>query len=267
MSWSVERLRPRARCEALIRDTNAFIARAYTRANTLTRRNYVYEFSRMETFAFSLHCPGAMATRHLPGFTEDEIPTSLRTLAREVTDRLSIKRGRVLWNVGRYFEYCGAITPHYDGELFDHEVEPQVRHTVRRGIRPREVAILTLRDETAHGGTRLHDAAGGVVAPPLQTGDLLRFDNTLYMHSVPDPVRASGHLDQDDAGNPRWVRYTMGWRALEDGCFDWRDGEPLRPIELDAAIELHERFVRDDWPRQSEIDVARGTFPFPDVYS
>lgn len=29
MSWSLERLRPASTCEALIRETNAFIARAY----------------------------------------------------------------------------------------------------------------------------------------------------------------------------------------------------------------------------------------------
>ncbi len=267
MSWSLERLRPPATCEALIRDTNAFIARAYTRANTIARRSYVYEFSRMETFAFALHCPGGETTRLLPGFTDDEVPASLQELARGVTDRLSIKRGRVLWNVGRYFERCGAITPHYDGELFDHEVKPQVSHTVHRGIRPREVAILTLRDETPNGGTRLHDPAGQVIAPPMRTGDLLRFDNTLYMHSVPDPVRAPDRSDESGARKPRWVRYTMGWRALEDGCFDWREGEALRPIEFDDAIGLHERFVREEWPRQSEADLARGTFPFPEVYS
>jgi hypothetical protein len=269
MSWSLERLRPPAACEALIRDTNAFIAHAYDRENALARRSYVYEFSPMETFAFALHCPGDRATDHLPGFALDALPPSLAMLTREVTDRLSIKRGRVLWNVGRYFEDCGPITPHHDGELFDYEIVPRISMTIRSGIRPREVAILTLRDETPDGGTRLHDETGAVLAPPMGPGDLLRFDNTLFMHSVPNPFRATdcALAATNSDGRPRWVRYTMGWRALDDGCFDWGDGRLQTPLDVDAAVALHERFLREEWPRQREIDVARATFPFPEVYA
>ena len=66
MPWSLERLRPASACEALIRETNDFIARAYDRENALARRSYVYEFSPMETFAFAVHCPGDPATDRLP---------------------------------------------------------------------------------------------------------------------------------------------------------------------------------------------------------
>ena len=267
MSWMLERLRDAASCERLIREANAFIARAYTRENTLARRSYVYEYSAMETFAFTLHCPGGAESSHLPGFAVNEVPAALMALSQEVCDRLSLKRGRVLFNVGRYFEHCGPIMPHHDGEYFDYDIEPGVSHCVRSGIRPREVAILTLRNETRMGGTRLHDGSGGIVSPPMQVGDLLRFDNLIYQHSVPDPEREADATRDEAPSRPRWIRYTMGWRALDENCFDWRDGEPLRPIELEAAVELHERFLREAWPRQREIDAARGTFPFPDVYS
>lgn len=267
MSWSLERIRPSATCEALIRDTNAFIARAYDRENALARRSYVYEFSSMETFAFAVHCPGDPATAHLPGFPLDALPASLAALTREVTDRLSIRRGRVLWNVGRYFEDCGPITPHHDGELFDYEVVPRLSMTIRSGIRPRSVAILTLRDETPDGGTRLEDGAGGVVAPTMEPGDLLCFDNTRLLHSVPNPFRKPTAAADDETGRPRWVRYTMGWRALDDGCFAWREGRLAEPLGVEAAVALHERFLRETWPVQREIDVARGTFPFPEVYA
>jgi hypothetical protein len=250
----------------LIRETNAFIRFAYTRENTIARRSYVYEFNPIETFAFALQCPGGIATRHLPGFTADEVPPSLMALSVEVADRLGLKQGRVLFNVGRYFERCGPIMPHYDGELFDYEIEPGVRNHVRSGIRPREVAILTLRDETRTGGTRLHDASGEVISPPVQVGDLLCFDNLLYQHGVPDPERATGTRG-DESMPARWIRYTLGWRALDENCFDWRDGEPLRPIGYDEAIGLHERFLREQWPVQMATDVARGTFPYPELRS
>ena len=264
MSWTLERLRDPASCERLIRETNAFIQFAYTRENTLARRTYVSEFTEVETFAFALQCPGGTATRHLPGFTANEVPPSLMALSLEVADRLSLKQGRVLFNVGRYFEHCGPIVPHYDGELFDYEIEAGVRNHVHSGIRPREVAILTLRDETWTGGTRLHDASGGIVSPPVQVGDLLRFDNVLYQHGVPDPERATGARG-DESMPARFIRYTLGWRALDENCFDWRGDEPLRPIEIEEAIGLHERFLREQWPHQSATDVARGTFPFPEA--
>lgn len=273
MAWSLERLRTQAACEGLIHEINRFVAAAYDRANTMARRNYVYEFTSMETFAFALHCPGSPRTRHLPGFTADELPPPIADLTREVTDRLGLERGRVLFNVGRYFEGCGPIVPHYDGELFEHTVVPRVRHLVHSGIRPRQVAILTLRDETTTGGTRLHDAAGHEITPPMQAGDLLVFDNTLYQHSVPDPTGTRSAQTapprDDDAGGskPRWIRYTVGWRSLDEACFDWRDGEPLRPLALDDAIALHERFLAERWPEQLEADLARATFPFPERYA
>lgn len=267
MSWTLERLLDPASCERLIRETNAFIRLAYTRENTLARRSYVYEFTRMETFAFTLKCPGGTATDHLPGFATSEVPPALMALSREVADRLSLEQGRVLFNVGRYSESCGPIIPHYDGELFEYDIDPGVSHRVRSGIRPREVAILTLRDETRTGGTRLHDPSGAIVSPPMQVGDLLRFDNLLYQHAVPDPERASDLARDDSPVAARWIRYTLGWRALEERCFDWRDGEPLRPIELEEAVGLHERFLRDTWPHQSASDVARGTFPYPEARS
>ncbi|MEZ4331375.1 MAG: hypothetical protein R3F35_06460 [Myxococcota bacterium] len=282
MTWSLERLRSPDACERLIREINAFISGAYDRANTIARRNYVYEFTSMETFAFALHCPGSPETRHLPGFADEELPQPIAELAHEVADRLGLKRGRVLFNVGRYFERCGPIVPHYDGELFDHTVVPRVRHRVHSGIRPRQVAILTLRDDTTTGGTRLHDAAENEITPPMRVGDLLVFDNTLYRHSVPDPVGPSARPSsaeeatpfQDGSARgrqptskPRWLRYTLGWRSLDEACFDWREDEPLRPLSLADAVVLHERFLSERWPDQIESDLARATFPFPERYA
>jgi len=251
-------------CEALIRDANAFVARAYTRENVVARRSYVFEYGEPEGFAFAVHCPGSPETRHLPGFEPDELPPSLAKLTLEVVDRLSIGRGRVFFNVGRYPERCGGLTPHYDGERFDDRFDPEVGDEVRRGIRPRQVAVLTLRDETRVGGTCLHDSDGRVEQPPMGPGELLRFDNCHLMHSAPDPVARERAPRRPDP--PRWIRYILGWRAFEDDCFDWREGEPLRPLQFEEAIALHERFLDEDWPKQVDEDLSRATFPFPERY-
>jgi hypothetical protein len=140
-----------------------------------------------------------------------------------------------------------------------------VGNEVRRGIRPREVAILTLRDETLSRGTCLHDSEGQVFQPPMEVGDLLRFDNTIYRHSVPDPVPVDDPSREEPTS--RWIRVSMGWRAFEHDCFDWRHGQPLRSVDFDEAVSLHERFLVEDWPDQRDGDLARATFPFPERYS
>jgi hypothetical protein len=265
VSYSLERIRESSQCEDLIRDANELIRHAYTAANTIARRSYVYQYDvESETFAFALHCPGSDRTAHLPGFRLAELPESLASLSQEVCERMDIRQGRVLYNIGRYPVDYDPLTPHYDGELFDYDVAPGVGNTVRSAIRPRQVAILTLRNEAISAETRLHDDAGNVLQPRAQAGDLLRFDNTLYQHSVPRPSPSPAPATSQTrlADDRRWIRYTMGWRAFEHDCFYWEDEKPLCPIGFDEAIALHEAFLKDLWPQQIETDLARATFPF-----
>lgn len=282
MSYSILRTTHASDCESILEETNAFIEFAYTEANAVARRAHIYEYNTdLEAFAFPIHCPGSPETNHLPGFHLEDLPEQLTELARSAAISLGLTRGRMLFNVSRYRENGTPLPAHYDGELFDFTIVPEVGNTVRSGIRPSEVALLTLRNETEKCGTTLHDADGKVIDTFAQPGELLRFDNTVYQHSVPGTGERPSSTDSPNAQRqrqsqatgrsdasgeqPRWIRYTIGWRALEEG-FYWSDGEPLRPIQLEEAIELHDDFLAHQWADLLAEDLSRARFPFPTDY-
>ena len=255
MDASLERICGPERCEALIAAADAMIAAEYTRENAIRRRSYVFEFgSPFENYGFALHHPGSPETADLPGFHLDEIPAPLAEITREVCGRMRFARGRVFFNVSRYPAVSAPVPPHYDGELFDFTVVPGEPMVVRRGIRPSEVAILTLRNRSACPGTALTALSGETIQFEADAGDLLHFDNIRYQHSVPlldEPAPASEH---------RWARYIIGWRPYEDGCCFWSSEAPLRPLSVAQAAALHRSFLANDWPKQVDADLARATF-------
>jgi hypothetical protein len=261
MTYTIEPLIEPGSCEAVIAAVNAFIERAYTPENVRLRKSYVYEYGLdMESFAFAVHCPGAPETKDLPGFALEELPDPLPAICRDVCDRMGLVRGRVLFNVGRYPEEAAPVPPHFDGELFEFEVKAGEGNRVTSGLRPPEVALLTLRNETEGCGTTLHPPDGRVIRTEARVGDLLRFDNLVHQHGVPETGRRVGR--QGASARPRWIRYTIGWRALEQGCAFWRDGHPLRPLGVAEAAAVEERFLSETWPRLVDETVARGSFPF-----
>ena len=255
MEASLERICAPERCEELIGAADALIAARYTRENAIRRRTYVFEFgSASENYGFALHHPGASETDDLPGFRLDEIPAPLAEITREVCARMRFARGRVFFNVARYPVVAEAVTPHYDGELFDFTVVPGRPMVVRSGIRPSEVALLTLRNRSAASGPVLTSEDGETLRFAADAGDLLRFDNLRYQHSVPDLDRPA----QDPHG--RWARYVIGWRPYEDGCFRWSSDAPLEPLSVAEAAALHREFLAREWPRQVDADLARASF-------
>jgi len=262
LSYSIESLLDPEACERVIEAVNAFVEAAYTRENAAARRAYVYEYAvDMEAFAFALHWPGCAQTRHLPGFELDELPDPLPQITQAVCERMGVGRGRVLFNISRYPEGCLAVPPHFDGELFDYEVQENEGSIVHSGLRPPEVALVTLRNDTDGVGTTLHDVEGDkLIETKAGVGDLLRFDNVRYQHGVPD----AGHrpAPNREGGPERWIRYAIGWRAFEQDCSLWSDGAPLRRMTLEEAVAAEERFLRETWPGQIEEILARGHFPF-----
>lgn len=254
METRLERICGPERCEALIAAADAFIAAEYTRENAILRRSYVFEFgSPFESYGFALHHPGSPETSDLPGFSLGELPAPLAGITREVCARMRFRRGRVFFNVSRYPAVSEPLPVHHDGELFDFTVVPGRPMVVRRGIRPSEVAILTLRNQSGSRGTALVAESGETLQPEAGPGDLLHFDNLRYRHGVPD-------LDRPAPGpTERWARYVLGWRPYEDGCHLWTSDAPLAPLSLAEAARLHRDFLANDWPKQVDAELARST--------
>jgi len=258
MDTRLERICGPERCEELIAAADAFIASEYTRENAIRRRSYVFEFgSPFESYGFALHYPGSPETSDLPGFHLDELPEPLAEITREVCSRMRFRQGRVFFNASRYPAVSEPLPAHHDGELFDFTVVPGQPMVVRRGIRPSEVAILTLRNQSASRGTALVAESGETLPFDAEAGDLLHFDNLRYRHSVPD-------LDQPAPGpTERWARTILGWRPYEDGCHYWTSDSPLVPLSVEQAARLHRDFLANDWPKQVDADLARASFGSP----
>ncbi len=83
---------------------------------------------------------------------------------------------------------------------------------IQKMIRPKQVAILTLKNDFIAGGTRLFhnsDIAGTLINYDM--GDLLIFDNESQAHAVD----AMSRQDTVDFNESLPVRYVIGWRSLE----------------------------------------------------
>lgn len=264
MSHSVVRALEPSRCEPVFAAINDFIDTAYTEANIRAHRAYVYEYGLdAEAFAFAIHCPGSSASDHLPGFRLEELPEEVARLTERAVATLGLDRGRVLWNVGRYRPDSQPLPPHYDGELFHFTPDPDRGNTVRSGIRPQEVALLTLRNESEACNTTLHDSDDKVFETRMAPGEMIVFDNVAYMHGVPSTGRS--RLGATEEADRRWIRATTGWRAMEEG-WDWDDARPLRPIAFEEAVARHDAFLAEEWPALVEEAVARATLPYPRRY-
>lgn len=264
MPHSIARFLEPERCESVLAAINDFVDAQYTAANIRSRRAYVFEYGLdMEAFAFPIHAPGSPESDHLPGFRLDELPPAVADLTRKAIAVLGLERGRVLWNVGRYAAHAKALHAHYDGELFEYDADPVEGSVVHSGIRPREVALLTLRNESATCQTILLDEEGKTLETHAEPGDLVCFDNVAYQHAVPATGANRCFPEEEAAG--RWIRFTTGWRSMHEG-FDWKDGRALRPIGFDESVRLHDAFLESKWPAMAEDDVARATLPFPRRY-
>ena len=264
MTHSIERMIEADHCEVVISAISDFVDRHYDEANIRARRAHVYEYGLdMDAFAFPVHVPGSPETDTLPGFRLDELPDLIRPLTTAAVDRLGLTRGRVLWNVARYAQHSHLLPAHFDGELFEFDADPERGNTVWSGIRPREVALLTLRNESESCGTSLHAADGSVVETRATAGELLVFDNIDTMHGVPGS--GTNVVAPADVAPSRWIRVTTGWRSMDEG-FDWDDRRPLRPIAFDESVAKHHDFFETKWPALAEADVARATLPYPKRY-
>jgi hypothetical protein len=265
MGHRLKQILDETRCRELIDAVDAFIEREFTRENVIARRAYVFDFgtSDIDSNAFAIHYPGSAETADLPGYAMDELPGPLREATRLACAEMRLTRGRVFFNVGRYVERAGSLPLHYDGELFDFSILPNNEGMrVHSGIRPSQVAVLTLENDTRDGGTWLASEGGEVFTVRARPGELLCFDNLTMQHGVPDMEGVAETAEAAPAstsGRP-WIRYIVGWRAFEDRCFRWADGEPLEPLSLEEAADLHRHFLSERWPGLIAGELSRASF-------
>ncbi|MBW2499812.1 MAG: hypothetical protein JRF61_21220 [Deltaproteobacteria bacterium] len=262
MAHRLKRILAEAACRELMDVVDDFIEREFTRENVIARRTYVFDFgaSDIDSHAFAIHYPGSAETADLPGYPMDELPAPLRKATRLACDEIGLTRGRVFFNVSRYIARAGSLPLHYDGELFDFSILPNNEGMrVHSGIRPSQVAVLTLENATREGGTWLASEGGEVFTVRARPGELLCFDNLTMQHGVPDMeevTQAADAASGSSSGRP-WIRYSVGWRAFEDRCFRWADGEPLEPLSLEEAADLHRHFLSERWPGQIAGELSR----------
>jgi len=262
MAHRLVRILDDADSQVLMDAVDAFIEAEFTRENVIARRAYVFRFgtSEIDSNAFAIHHPGSAETADLPGFEMAELPEPLREATRRACAEIGLERGRVYFNIGRYIAHAGELPPHFDGELFDYSIPPDGGGMmVRSGIRPSEVAVLTLRNATHAGGTILVDESGETSVVTARPGELLCFDNLTTQHAVPDmdAQRDEPKAAVSSRSDGPWIRYIVGWRAFEDRCFEWSDGRPLVPLSVSEAAGLHRRFLSERWPAQIEGELAR----------
>jgi hypothetical protein len=265
LSHSILSLVEPCECEALIREVNDFVIEAYTQANAIARKADILQdaATATEAFAFPVHSPGSPETAHLPGFLLSDLPDALAEVTRRAASALRLDRGRMLFSVRRFPPHAPLGAPRHEGKCLDGLAPADLHAGIRRQIRPSEVAILTLRNETERSGTTLHDAEDKVIETCARPGELLLFDNLIYRNGSA-PTRRNVFSASSEA-NKRWARFTIGWHSLEEG-YEWFDDQPLHPLRFEEAIEIHEVDRAEGWGERLAADLSRATFPFSSRY-
>jgi len=47
---------------------------------------------------------------------------------------------------------------------------------------------------------------------------------------------------------PKYVRFTIGWRALDDNVKWWDHGK-LEELKYEDALKMHHNYIKNEWPK------------------
>lgn len=236
-------------CEELIAETKRFYQVYYNEHNLAAHRAYMSDTTPHRTsHAY------AVGLEYIEGFS-GLLPTlNLRAVgAFPLIQALSTEvllhkfclsdESRALFNVQEYFGGSEAVPKHNDGELLEFTTDNGVLD-IKRSIRPEQVAVLTLVNDTDGGGTRVHYQEGSSQVIRAEAGDLLIFNNIYCQHSV-DALQ--GTVKRPDG----LLRMTIGWRSLGDKC--WKSGpDGVFNISMEEANRITEDWYRHEWPAKWE---------------
>ena len=200
-----------------------------------------------DSYAFPVYLPEFTDGRRvLPGIVveDPDFPEGFADLTNRVAEKLGITQGRVLFNIQRYKNNSPPVMPHFDGEYFQEHLITENELFVERGLRPHRTAVLTLLNITDGGGTCIFEGTRKVATLVGEKGDLATFDNVKYTHGV-DELSC-----KDAVPKAAYVRYTIGWRSLDEGCYLIKHNVTENSVPYDEAVEMHRDFLANEWPRK-----------------
>lgn len=238
---------PQNELEFLIQQTMAFKGLNYTDENLAAHRTYLSDTTEHRTshaYAVSRDYLGVLPTLY---------PFATESLLGDISEQVMYQEleltteNRVLFNVQEYFGSSEPVPCHNDGELLEFTTENGGLQ-IKRSIRPDEVAVLTLVNDTDCGGTRVHYSPEISEVVRAEAGDLLIFKNSEVKHSV-DAL--TGTVKRPDG----ILRMTIGWRSLGDNCF-YEDEKGMFHVTKDEAEKITAKWYREEWPQRWAAIVA-----------
>ena len=237
----------------LILESDSMITRFYNQHNIEQHISYPSDQTETrDSYAFAINIDGNYG---LPAIEIDQLPKELLQVTQLVLKKLNISKGRVLFNIQRYWNNSTAVPKHIDGEIFEYHRSQNGNLLIKKMIRPKQVAILTLKNDFIEGGTRLFygsDIAGTLINYGM--GDLLIFDNESQAHSVDTMSRQ----DMVELNESLPVRYVIGWRSLEQHTVLLNE-EKNTSLTFERAVELQKIFLKQIWPNRLQKE-KKGLF-------
>lgn len=237
--------------ERIIKDTKRFIGRFYNVLNLQSHAAYFADISDNRTsyaFIFCSENQSALPAIGLDHVADVSRPLSVLTL--QLYKMLGLpKTSRVLFNIQMYKGDSKPVAKHFDGEFLEFNVNGEDLN-IKRAIRPQQVAVLTLLNNTIDGGTRVHFNNDESTVVKGKAGDLLIFDNIKCNHSV-DKLESNGTIREDGL-----VRMTIGWRSIEDNCVLYDNGN-LQISNAETIRQVHKEWLKTEWPKMFENYVTQ----------
>lgn len=237
---------PQPQVEKVIAETFKFKTTFYNQDNLENHSAYLSDIHpnrQSHAYATSMSYNGELPHIDMWNVRLEE----LVDLQRRVTEELGLtSQARTLFNVQEYFSASERVPKHHDGELLEFTILGNDLN-IKRSIRPEQVAVLTLVNDTDGGGTRLYFPDGTEEVVVAEAGDLLIFDNINCKHGV-DPL--TGTVKREDG----LLRLIIGWRSINENTHYNDNGAlntpTVRPITTAEAEEITLNWYHNEWPEQ-----------------
>src|SRR3989338_1499328 len=238
-------------CQSLCDAADETINRFYTKENLkdhiaylADRQGNLSSLQGRDAHAFVIHHSSGDSDNRLPGIAFRDLDERLQHMCQKAEKELGINKGRYLLNFQRYYQDSVYLPLHYDGELYSFIKHEDDSITITEAIIPNKTAVLTLINYAVGGGTKISkkDKSDSTVVQ-YNSGDLLIFNNSKILHGA-EAFKANDNF------TPPYVRYTMGWRSLEQDCkyLNLTENDEMKDVTYEEAVQKNVKFMENDWP-------------------